>query len=40
LLFNVFRVALVSDQGVEAVEKVPKRHYNIAKEKPASLRRA
>jgi hypothetical protein len=33
-------MALVSELAVEAVEKVPKRHYNIAKEKPASLRRA
>jgi hypothetical protein len=30
----------IDDPDVEAVEKVPKRHYNIAKEKPASLRRA
>jgi hypothetical protein len=31
-------VALVSDAYVEAVEKDPQRAYNIAKEKPASLR--
>jgi len=30
----------VTEFYVEAVEKVPQRHYNIAKEKPASLRRA